>query len=243
MELNGKIALVTGSAHRVGKHIAVTLAQEGCHLVIHYNRSKDEAMQTLKTVKDHGVKAIALSADLSHYEDILELFKEIDQTFQGLDILVNSAAILKRKGLLEVDITDWNQTMALNLKGAFFCLQQAAQRMKSRGSGAIVNISDIIGLRPWPKFPIHSISKAGIEMLTKVAAIDLAPEIRINAVAPGPILAPEQMDPSRWEKLAKQSLLQRNGTPEDVISAILFLLKNDYITGETLVVDGGSQLV
>jgi NAD(P)-dependent dehydrogenase (short-subunit alcohol dehydrogenase family) len=242
MELNQKIALVTGSAHRVGKHIALRLAQEGCHLIVHYNHSKDQALETLQEAKNRGVKAIALQANLSRHEEIIRLFEQIDLEFKGLDILVNSAAILKQKGFLKVELDDWNQTMALNLKGTFFCLQQAAIRMQARGSGAVVNISDVIGLRPWGKYPVHSISKAGVEMLTKVAAIDLAPEIRVNAVAPGLILAPERMSSTRWEQLGKDSLLQRTGTPEDVANAVIFLLKSDYITGETLVVDGGMQI-
>ena len=242
MELNQKIALVTGSGHRVGKHIALRLAQEGCHIIIHYNHSKDQALETLDEVKNQGVEVIALQANLSRHESIIHLFEQIDHEFHGLDILVNSAAILKQKGFLEVELKDWNQTMALNLKGTFFCLQQAAIRMQARGGGAVVNISDVIGLRPWGKYPVHSISRAGVEMLTKVAAIDLAPEIRVNAVAPGLILAPEKLSATRWKQLAQDTLLQRTGTPEDIANAVVFLLKSDYITGETLVVDGGMQI-
>jgi NAD(P)-dependent dehydrogenase (short-subunit alcohol dehydrogenase family) len=242
MELNGKVALVTGSAHRVGKQIALQLAQEGCHIIIHFSHSKEEASKTLEEVKGYGVQTTAIQANLSRHEEIMHLFEQIDQKFQGLDILVNSAAVLKRKGFLEVELADWSQTMALNLKGSFFCLQQAAIRMRIRGGGAVVNISDVIGLQPWAKYPVHSISKAGIEMLTKVAAIDLAPDIRVNAVAPGAVLAPERMSSGQWQELAKSSLLQRNGTPQDVAEAVIFLLKSDYITGETLVVDGGMRL-
>jgi pteridine reductase len=241
MELMDKIALVTGSAHRVGKQIALHLAGEGCHIIIHYNHSRDKALKTLAEITNQGVRAITLQADLSRHEGILHLFEQIDRELQGLDILVNSAAILKPKGFLEVELTDWNQTMALNLRGAFFCLQQAALRMQARGGGAVVNITDVIGLKPWAKYPIHSISKAGMEMLTKVAAIELAPDIRVNAIAPGLILPPERMSSTRWQQLAQDSLLRRTGTPEDVARAVSFLLKNDYITGETLVVDGGMQ--
>ena len=243
MDLKGKVALVTGSAHRVGKHIALVLATEGCHLAIHYHGSKEKAFTTVEEIQDLGVRAHAFQANLSQYEDILNLFHQIDQSYGGMDILINSAAILKKGDLLQVDIQEWNQIMSLNLKGAFFCLQQAAIRMQSRGGGAIVNISDIIGRRPWAHYPVHSISKAGIEMLTKVAAIELAPEIRVNAVAPGLILPPEGMQSQRWQELADTTLLKRPGSPEDVTKAILFLLKNDYITGETLVVDGGMKLV
>jgi NAD(P)-dependent dehydrogenase (short-subunit alcohol dehydrogenase family) len=241
MKLAGKIALVTGSAHRVGKSIARSLAEEGCHIVLHYRHSQAEAMKTREELLTLGVEVAAIQADLSRYEDILKLFQEIDRSLGGLDILVNSAAILKRKAFLEVDIDDWNETMALNLKGSFFCLQQAALRMRSRGGGAIVNISDVIGRRPWVQFPVHSISKAGVEMLTKVAAIALAPEIRVNAIAPGAVLPPDGMQAQQWQDLAHRSLLKRNGTPDDVAQAVLFLLQNDYITGETLVVDGGMQ--
>jgi len=243
MELKGKVALVTGSAHRVGKHIAVALAKEGCHLAIHYHGSREKAVATVDEIHALGVKATAFQANLSQHEDIISLFQAMDQTYDNLDILINSAAILFRKDLLEVDIHDWNQIIALNLKGAFFCLQQAAIRMQSCGGGAIVNISDIIGSRPWAHYPVHSISKAGVEMLTKVAAIELAPEIRVNAVAPGLILPPESMQPERWQELADASLLQRPGTPEDVAKAVIFLLQNDYISGETVVVDGGMRLL
>lgn len=243
MDLKGKVALVTGSAHRVGKHIAIALANEGSHLAIHYHGSKEKALATVEEIESLGVKASAFQANLSKYEEILTLFQEIDQSFDRLDILINSAAILLRRDLLEVDIQEWNQIMGLNLKGAFFCLQQAAIRMQSWGGGAIVNISDIIGRRPWAHYPVHSISKAGIEMLTKVAAIELAPDIRVNAIAPGLILPPESMQPERWQELADASLLKRPGSPEDIARAVLFLLKNDYISGETLVVDGGMQLV
>ena len=243
MDLNGKVALVTGSAHRVGKHIALALAKEGCDLAIHYHGSKEKAQATVEEIKSLGVEASAFQANLSRHEDILNLYQEIDNVYDNMHILVNSAAILFRKDLLEVDIQDWNQIMALNLKGAFFCLQQAALRMQSWGGGAIVNISDIIGRRPWAHYPVHSISKAGVEMLTKVAAIELAPEIRVNAIAPGLILPPESMQSDRWNELADASLLKRPGAPMDIAKAVIFLLENEYISGETLVVDGGMQLL
>jgi pteridine reductase len=241
MELPGKVALVTGSAHRLGKHIALALAREGCHLVIHYHHAEEEAGKTLSEIEALHVQAIAVQADLRQVDSIGGLFQEVDRIYGGLDILVNSAAGLQRIDLLKVSEQDWEQTINLNLKAAFFCLQEAARRMKSQGSGAIVNISDIIGRRPWPNFPVHSISKAGIEMLTKVAALALAPEIRVNAVVPGMVLRPDGMDNQRWQQMAAQSPLQKAGDPKDITNAIVFLLRNDYITGETFVVDGGMQ--
>lgn len=242
MQLAGKVALVTGSAHRLGKHIALALAQEGCHLVIHYHHAEQEAVKTLSEIEALGVQAIAVQADLRQVDSIGALFQEVDRVYGRVDILVNSAACLQRIDLLKVSEQDWEQTINLNLKAAFFCLQEAARRMRSQGSGAIVNISDVIGRRPWANFPAHSISKAGVEMLTKVAALALAPEIRVNAVAPGLVLQPDGMDDQRWQQLAIKSPLQKAGVPKDITNAVVFLLMNDYITGETFVVDGGMQL-
>ncbi len=243
MNLMDKIALVTGSAHRVGKHIALALAEEGCHIVVHFHHSDSYAIETVQEVGRFGVRGAAVQADLSHHQGVVHLFDEVDRSFDGLDILVNSAANFKAGDILKLTEEDWDQTIDLNLKGAFFCLQQAAQRMNASGGGAIVNISDIIGRKPWPRYPIHSISKAGIEMLTKVAALALAPEIRVNAVAPGYVLRPEGMAPERWESLVQDSPLEKSGSPYDVAQAVIFLLKNEYVTGEILVVDGGMQFI
>lgn len=241
MELHDRIALVTGSAHRLGRAIALALAQQGCHLVVHYHTGLEAAAETVGAIQAMGRRAVSVQADLSIFSGVHTLFRAVDETFGGLDVLINSAAVLLPKDLLEVNEEDWRQTMGLNLKASFFCLQQAARRMRLRGGGAIVNISDLAGLRPWRRLPLHSISKAGVEMLTQVAALSLAPDIRVNAVAPGPVLKPVGMSDARWQKIASDLPLRRPGTPQDITQAVLFLLENDYITGETLVVDGGGQ--
>jgi pteridine reductase len=221
----------------------VPLADRGCDLLVHFHRSEREASETLALAEQAGVRAAATQADLSRQADIEALFQSVDRHFDGLDLLVNSAAIMHAKDLLLVDQEDWNRTIDLNLRGSFFCIQLAAQRMRKRGKGAIVNISDVAGLMPWKRFPVHSISKAGIEMLTKVAALALAPEIRVNAVAPGPVLKPEGYPQPRWEKITRAVPLRRGGTPHDVAEAVVFLFENEFITGETLIVDGGRTLV
>ncbi len=241
MDLRDRICLVTGGAHRLGRVIALALAGRGGHLILHYHSADQEAQKTAAEIQSMGRRALAVRADLSTTAGVTELFDRVDDTFGGLDVLINSAAVLLPKGLLEVSEEDWRQTVGLNLKGAFFCLQQAARRMRARGGGAIVNISDLAGRRPWKRFPLHSISKAGIDMLTQVAALALAPDIRVNAVAPGPVLRPVGMSESRWQEIASQLPLHRPGSPQDVAQAVLFLLENDYITGETLVIDGGGQ--
>ncbi len=243
MDLVGKTALITGGAHRVGRAIALELAGQMVNLVIHYNQSRDAAEQTATQLRDMGVDVLTHQADLSQHEGILAMFRALDESGVSLDLLVNSAAILESVPLTSVTEADWHRTIDLNLKASFFCIQQAAQRMRQRGSGAIVNISDIIGLRPSKRFPIHSISKAGIETLTRVAALALAPEIRVNAVAPGPVMKPSKMIQERWDQLAHTLPLGRTGTASDVARTVVFLFENDYITGETIVVDGGNQLV
>ena len=242
MELADRVAVVTGGARRVGRAIALALAHERSRLVIHYNTSAAEAEATVAEARASGAMAIAIRADLTDRAAIAALFRAADDAFGGVDILVNSAAILEPGDLLTASESDWERTIGLNLRGAFFCLQEAAVRMKRRGGGAVVNISDVAGRRPWGRYPIHSISKAGVEMLTRVAALALAPEIRVAAVAPGPVLKPDRMSPERWSEIGAALPLRRGGTPDDVARAVIFLLRNDFITGVSLPVDGGDEL-
>lgn len=242
MDLADRVAVVTGGARRVGRAIALALAGEGAKIVIHYNASAPEALEAVDEARAGGATAIAVEADLRDRAAISRLFRSVDETFGGLDILINSAAILEPIDLLRATEADWERSIGLNLRGAFFCLQEAAVRMKRRGSGAIINISDVAGRRPWKRYPIHSISKAGVEMLTRVAALALAPEVRVAAVAPGPVLKPERMSDARWSQITQELPLRKSGTAEDVARAVIFLLRNDFITGETLPVDGGDEL-
>lgn len=243
MDLQGKWALVTGAGHRLGLAIARALGHEGCKLVIHYHAADEPAAEAIASLQRSGTQALSIGADLRREDGRRALFEAIDRAEAGPDVLVNSAAIMESGELLSVSEADWDRTIDLNLKAAFFCLQESARRMRARGGGSIVNIADIAGLRPWARFPIHSISKAGILMLTQVAALALAPDIRVNAIAPGPVLKPENLTSARWAEFADRLPLRRPGTPEDIAAAVLFLMKNDYITGETLVVDGGNQWV
>lgn len=242
MELNGKTALVTGAAHRIGRAIALELARNGCDLFIHYHRSEQQARETATEAQSLGVTATLAKADLTRGQEVAQLFEALDSAYGGLDLLVNSAAVLERLDLLEISDEDWHRSVGLNLKGASFCLQQAARRMRLRGAGAIVNISDGAAQRPWKRFPLHSISKAGLEMLTQVAAFALAPEIRVNAVLPGPTLKPPWMEERRWKEIVDGLPLAAPVPAEEVAQAVVFLMQNDYVTGHVLRVDGGSLL-
>jgi NAD(P)-dependent dehydrogenase (short-subunit alcohol dehydrogenase family) len=243
VDLSGKTALVTGGAHRVGRAVALALTEHGCDLLLHYHRSAEAAAATAEQARQAGVRVALAAADLSQAEGVWSLYQQVDEQFGGLDILVNSAAIFEPVSLLRASAEDWQRTMDLNLRGAAFCLQQAARRMHARGGGAIVNISDTAAHRPFKRYPLHSISKAGVEMLTRAAALELAPTIRVNAVVPGPVLKPQGMAEDRWLAIIARGPLRRPGHPKDVAQAVLFLLQNDYITGESLRVDGGDLLV
>lgn len=243
MNPQNKIALITGGAHRVGGHITRALARAGADVVIHYHRSETEALATADEVRAMGVQAYLVGADLNEIQALDRLFQEIEEAAGGLDILINSAAIMESIPFEDVTPGDWERTMNINLRAPFFCVQKAAAMMSRRGAGVIVNISDIAGRQPWPRFPVHSLSKSAVEMLTAVSALTFGPEIRVNAVAPGPVLKPHSMSDERWQALGQDLPLQRTGSAEDVARAVLFLIENDYITGETIAVDGGNQWV
>jgi NAD(P)-dependent dehydrogenase (short-subunit alcohol dehydrogenase family) len=241
MEIKGKIAVVTGAAHRVGKFIALGLAEAGAHIVVHYHQSEDAARATIEEAKQKGVRAMAAGGDLSSPENIDHLFQSAEAEFGGVDVLVNSAAIMERGDVLTLTPEDWQRTLSLNLTAPFFCAQRAARSMLARGGGVIVNIADLSALEPWAKYPAHSVSKAGLVMLTQVLAKALAPRIRVNAVAPGPVVKPPAWDEARWRTVGEHTLLKRTGSGYDVARAVRFLVEQDYVTGETLVVDGGSR--
>lgn len=244
MEAQGKVALVTGAGVRVGREIAVALALEGLHLAVHYNASSDEAEETVALARAMGVEAHAFQADLgAGADEARRLIAAIDERFGRLDVLVNSAAIFPRTPFADVDEAVWDRTMAINLKGPFFTAWHAAGLMRRSGGGSIVNIADWAGLRPYKNYLPYLISKGGIITMTKALARELAPEIRVNAVAPGPVLMPEDMEEETIERVIEGTLLKRLGSPTDVAEAVVFLVaRTDFVTAHVLVVDGGRLL-
>jgi NAD(P)-dependent dehydrogenase (short-subunit alcohol dehydrogenase family) len=241
MNLHGKSALVTGSAHRVGKEIALELARAGADIVVHFHRSIQHAPAALAEVQAQGVRALGLRADLSQADEVEQLFRAIEQEWGGLDVLVNSASIMEAGDAAALPLPDWQRALDVNLTAPFLCAQHAARLMRARGGGLIVNILDGSALRPWAKYPAHSVSKAGLQMLTQVLAKAFAPEIRVNAVSAGPLLKPPDWDDGRWARAVQRTLLKHSGSGYDVARAVRFLAESDFITGETLVVDGGER--
>lgn len=239
MHLQNKNCLITGGAHRVGKAIALELAHAGANILIHYYNSEQAAQETVAEIENIGVQAWALKADLSQPAQIETLFAGISAKCGSLDVLVNSASIMETGDARTLPLEAWNRSLAVNLTAPFLCAQHAARLMLN--GGIIINITDGSALRPWATYPAHSVSKAGLVQLTQVLAKTLAPNIRVNAVSPGPVLKPPDWEDGRWERVAQGTLLKRTGSSYDVARAVRFLVENDFITGETLVVDGGER--
>ena len=238
--LNGRVALVTGSAKRLGRAIALRLAEEGASLVIHYRTSGAEAQSAVAEVEKLGRQATAIGANLNRVSDIRKLFDEAGHHFGRLDILVNSAANFLPASVISTTEEIWDASLDSNLKAPFFCAQAAAPLLR-RAKGVVINFADAGGLLGWPGYIPHSVSKAGVVMLTKVLAKALAPEVRVNAIAPGTITMPG--DPPELEAdFIKLAPLRRTGTPRDITDTVLFLAQSKFITGQVLVVDGGRTL-
>jgi pteridine reductase len=238
--LQGHVALVTGAAKRIGRAVVLRLATEGADVVIHYHRSKAEAESAVAEIEKLGRKGTALQADLCSLADIKHLFQQIAEQFGRLDILVNSAANFLAAQLTDTTETVWDTALDTNLKAPFFCAQAATPLLK-QSHGVIINFADIGGILPWPGYIPHCASKAGVIMLTKCLAKALAPEVRVNAVAPGTITM--SGDPSEWEAdFIRRAPLHRTGTTDDVADAVSFLVHSTFITGHVLVIDGGRTL-
>ena len=240
LPLSGRVALVTGSAKRLGRAIALRLAEEGASLVIHYRTSGAEAQSAVAEVEKLGRQAIAIGADLNRISEIRKLFDEAGHHFGRLDILVNSAANFLPASVISTTEEIWDASLDSNVKAPFFCAQAAAPLLR-RAKGVVINFADAGGLLGWPGYIPHSVSKAGVVMLTKVLAKALAPEVRVNAIAPGTITMPG--DPPELEAdFIKLAPLRRTGTPRDITDTVLFLAQSKFITGQVLVVDGGRTL-
>ncbi len=239
MRLEGAGALVTGAGRRVGQAIAIGLARAGCDVAVHYHGSASGAEQTARAIRGAGRRAELLQADLNDPQAARGLADQAARVLKRLDVLVNSAAIMVRQPVEEVTPESWDATLDLNLRATFFVSQGAIPHLR-RAKGKIVNIADLAGLEPWPAYVPHCVSKAGVVMLTKALARALAPDIAVNAVAPGAVLLPEDWDEQSREHIRETTPLNRLGTPADVVAAVRFLLADtDFATGAVLVVDGG----
>ena len=242
MDLAGRVALVTGAGRRLGRAMAAALAGRGMTLAIHYHGSREGAEALRHEVEAAGGRAACFAADLSDAAAARALPARVVAELGRLDALVNSAAVMHHVSFEDTTVELYDQVLDLNLRAAFFCAQGAAPALRS-ARGKVVNIADLGGLEPWPGYAAHSVSKAGVVMLTKVLALALAPDVTVNAIAPGAVLVPDNYDAAERERLAATTPARRLGSPDDVVAALLYLLEGgDYVTGEVLAVDGGRRL-
>ena len=238
-----KNVLITGSARRIGAACARLLHAEGCNLILHYHHSVEQALQLCDELNDIRTdSALLVKADLLNLHELQHLANTASQAWEGLDVLVNNAAQFYPQAMGEIQETDWDNILNSNLKAPFF-LSQAVAPILAERRGCIVNIVDIYAQNGLPGFPVYSISKAGLLGMTNCLAKELAPNVRVNAIAPGAILWPTDQDDSRKTEILHQVALQRCGKAEDVAKALRFLIADaDYMTGHTLTVDGGRTL-
>lgn len=238
--LQGRVALVTGSAKRLGRAVALRLAHEGADVAVHYGSSQLEALETVAAIEKMGRGAAAFQADLEKVTDIRALVEQVGKHFGRLDILVNSAANFLPSSVISTTEKVWDAALDTNLRAPFFCAQAAAPLL-ARAKGVIINFADTGGLLGWPGYIAHSVSKAGVMMLTKVLAKAMAPDVRVNAIAPGTITM--DGDPPEWQAdFIKLAPLRRTGKPEEVADAVRYLIGAEFLTGQTLVLDGGRTL-
>ena len=235
------LALVTGGARRLGRAFALALARQGFAILLHYHHSEEEAAATAEEMRALEAPVYLARADLGNLTDLYSLFSTLDALPHPLKVLVNSAALMPRGDVRTLSAADFDAAIALNLRAPFLCAQEAAKRMEA--GGLIVNVTDVGAQKAWSGFPAYTVSKAALETLTRVLARSLAPKIRVNAIAPGLVLPSEYVSEEEWVRLVGRLPLKRPASVDEVAAALEFLLKNEYITGQTIVVDGGYSLI
>jgi len=237
------LAIVTGAAHRIGRSIAGVLAQNGFAIGLHYYQSQNEAEHAaVEITTESGAPVYLLHADLTQPDQIKAMFRQAAGLSHPLRVLVNCAAVMTRGNLTSMAVEEWDSVLSLNLRAPWLCSREAAHLMQPDG-GSIINISDSGAQKTWTGYPAYVVSKSAVETLTRLLARDLAPAVRVNAVAPGLILPSSSLPSETWEKLVDRLPLRAAGQPEDVARAVLFFIQNPYITGQILAVDGGHQII
>ncbi len=234
------LALVTGAAHRLGKSMALALARRGYAILLHYYSSAEDAATTADEIRTLGIQVYLRQADLTNDSSFFSLLSSLDLLPYKLKILINSAGVMQRTDIRTISAADWDHTFALNLRAPFLLAQQAAIRMDS--DGLIVNISDAGAHKLWTGYPPYAISKSALEILTRMLAKAYAPGIRVNAIAPGLVLPSDDIAPGVWARLVENLPLKHPASVDEIASALLFLLDNPSVTGQTIVVDGGFSL-
>lgn len=244
MNIRGKVALVTGGAVRVGKAVTLLLAHAGAHVVINYHNSDAAADETAAEVRALGVEALPVQCDVSNQMQVEGMAQVIESAFGGVDIIVNSASHFGRTPFPTDDAhvhEEWRTVTRILIDGPWYVCNALVPGMRRRGGGVIINIADLAADFPWRGFAAHGAGKAALLAFTRQLALELAPSIRANAVSPGYILPPPGHSEARVQEAAQRTLLGTIGSPEDVAQAVRYLIEADFVTGETLYVDGGER--
>jgi pteridine reductase len=241
--LESRVAVVTGAGIRLGRAIALALGSRGAGVVVHCRSSRSDAQEVAADVRVSGSRAEVVEADLTDSSQVARVFEAADR-MGGCDLLVNSAAVFERRPLEDIGDVEWRRMIDTNLTAPFFCARAAASSMRRKGRGDIVNLVDVGGgLRPFSGYAHYCAAKAGLSMLTQCLALELAPTVRVNAVAPGTVLFPEGYDEPQRQRVVHRIPLGRIGSPGDVVRAVLFLVEgSDFVTGQILAVDGGRSI-
>jgi NAD(P)-dependent dehydrogenase (short-subunit alcohol dehydrogenase family) len=243
MDINGKVALITGSSKRIGRETAVELARRGARVAIHYRSDELGAKETLRLVRESGGAGEVFQAELTSDREVDRMFADLEKRMGGLQILVNNASVFDMATLEQSTPELWNSQMGSNAMAPFFIAQKASRLMLLQPQGKIVNLVDVAGETIWPGYLVYSVSKAALIAANRGLAKALAPKIQVNGVAPGPVLFPEHYTQDQKHLAIERTLLKRAGSPRDIVSAIVFLIESDYITGEVLHVDGGRHIM
>jgi len=241
MLIPGKNALITGGAIRVGRAITLGLAKAGANVVINYHQDAEKAAHTAREAEKFGVSVLTIQADISDWKQVKRMFAQIHRKLGPIDILVNNSSLLKPTPLPTNNIEAWLGVTGVLVNGAFYVSNLAAVDMLKKKQGVIVNMVDLTAWTAWPGFAAHVVGKSALLALTRQLAVDLAPHVRVNAIAPGPILTPVSYSNGKIKRIAARTLLSRWGTPEDISRTVNFLVESEYITAEFITVDGGER--
>jgi NAD(P)-dependent dehydrogenase (short-subunit alcohol dehydrogenase family) len=242
MELNSAVILITGAAVRVGRAVALHLAAQGAHISFSYYLDSEPWQQTKAEIEAYGVGALVRQTEMRAAGEIRDLVSATVERFGRVDVLINNASVWLKTPFLEIDEDEWDLALDVNLKGPFLAAQAVAPVMLESGQGIILNMTDLSAFQVWTGYAHHAASKAGLVALTKSLAVELAPTIRVNAIAPGTVMLPENYSAEKKQWAEENSLLKRVGRPQDVARMVAFLIENEFTTGSVYFVDGGRTI-
>lgn len=242
MQLRGATVLITGGARRLGREVTLALARAGAHVVVCYRGSATPAGQTVAEARALGVRALAVQADVADPHQVAGLVERVLDDFSRIDLFIAGASVFQRTPLCSLSHSEWQEAVRNNLDVFAVPALRIGPIMKRQGHGCIIALADVAGLRPWVDYAPYSVAKSGVIALVQALARELAPEVRVNAIAPGPILIPADGDEGAFQREIERTLVRRCGEPGDVAEAVLFLARVEFITGVVLPVDGGRLL-